>query len=152
MTADDLLRNRLDAPYLTARYGEAIRYTLNPPGRRRGASDWDAGPPEDWCQMPAPSAVVALAATEGQDGMSQPMATRIDRLSRCHDMTPCNRNAPHWPDRAASPDSINPSPRSTHGTDHPSDPRSPASPTSRTYQPPRAIVTPDNAGTSTHPK
>jgi hypothetical protein len=61
--------------------------------------------------MPSPRATEALAATEHPEGMSQPMATRIDRQSRCHDTTLCTRTAPHWPEDARTPARL----MATHG-------------------------------------
>jgi hypothetical protein len=98
----DVFLNRQDAPFLTAKYGAAIRYTLNPTGRRRGEPDWNAGPAEDWCEMSSQSAVVALGRPERVDVVSQGTTTRITRQRACHDMTPCTRKSPHWPIAAAS--------------------------------------------------
>ncbi len=90
-----------DSAALTVRYGRALRYTANPPGRRRGEDTWDAGAVEDWCEVPTTFAPRVLAdvidaALEELSG-----AGRIARQQAVHRVTPCVRAAPHWRDATA---------------------------------------------------
>jgi hypothetical protein len=93
---DQVLFNPQDAPFLTARYGNAIRYTLNPPTRQGGGNDWGAGAAEDWCEMPWTAAPEVLGGAAPVVDASHGDEGRIDRQRACHRATACTRKAPHW--------------------------------------------------------
>lgn len=85
---------------LVARVGRALRVTPSPTTRMSGGTDWDAGPPAEWCQLPPdvlPDAISGLVATAAVS--FTPRAGKVGRRERqavMHELGFCTRPAPHW--------------------------------------------------------
>lgn len=70
--AHDAVRTLADTSTIivTAKYGDAVRWTISPTARVTGGTCWDAGPVGDWCESPAQTEWEAISGA---------------------------RRAPHWP-------------------------------------------------------
>lgn len=85
---------------LVARVGRVLRVAPDPATRLAGGTDWDAGPPADWCELGPdvlPDAISGLVARGCVSLTPRPgKAGRQERQALMHELGFCTRPAPHW--------------------------------------------------------